>query len=179
MRDRLDQNTGYCWGFERMCQARTLPPGRVSTTAPLFLDPRQPGAAGATVPSLPISALLLGDEQCLWIELLPVCRITTKLLYWPVIHFQFSSWSLFLHQPSARGELLSLPSKTKLMHFSPCLCSLCCLCWGWSAWQMLTYFSGSNSEIPCCLKPFVSLLSSYPDPQVELMLPSLGTHWTL
>ena len=53
MRDRLDQKTGYCWGFERMCQARTLQPGCVSTTAPLSLG----------------NLVLLGLQSLLWVSL--------------------------------------------------------------------------------------------------------------
>ena len=108
---------GYCWGFERMCQARTLPPGWVSTTAPLFLG----------------NLVLLGLQYLLWLSLPfswvmnSVCGLSSFLFIglglsspnWPVIHFQFSSWSLFFHQPSARGGIIVISSKNQTDELSP------------------------------------------------------------
>lgn len=105
MRDGVEQNVGYCWGFERMHQARTLQPRWVRTTAPSSLDTRKPGAAGATVSSLGTSALLSWAVTGICGELPAVCRMRTKVPWWPVLYFQLqlSSWSLLLRWPSARG----------------------------------------------------------------------------
>lgn len=125
---RVVQNMGCYWRFERMHKTRTLWPGFVSTTAPSSLDTRKPGAAA------PLSWVVTG-----------ICWVSSLLFVgWGLsspadlcsISSSNSHPGLCSSATPQPGENYLFSPQPSLMHFSPY--SLCCLCSGWSAWQILT-----------------------------------------